>query len=52
MTPITEVTRLLSTEKVVRAEILVNPENLYLEYVPASNQMVRLPNVIRDFDAS
>ena len=52
MTPITEVTRLLSTQKAVRTEILVNPGNRYIEYVSVNGQMVRLPNVIRDFDAS
>jgi len=52
MTPITEVTRLLSTQKAVRNEILVNPGNRYLEYVSADGQMIRLPNVIREFDPS
>ena len=52
MTPITEISRLLSTQKAVRTEILVNPGNRYIEYVSADGQMVRLPNVIRDFDTS
>lgn len=52
MSPVKEVQKLLSTQKAVRTEILVNPGNRYLEYISADNQMVRLPNVIRDFDAS
>ena len=52
MTPITEVHRLLSTQKAVRHEILVNPGNRYIEYVSADGQMIRLPNVIREFDPS
>jgi len=52
MTPITEVHRLLSTQKAVRHEILVNPGNRYIEYVSPDGQMVRLPNVIREFDPS
>ncbi len=52
MTPITEVQKLITTRIAIRQEILVNPGNRYLEYVSADGQMVRLPNVIRDFDAS
>jgi hypothetical protein len=52
MTPISEVTRLLSTQKAVKTEILVNPGNRYLEYISTDGQMVRLPNVIREFDPS
>lgn len=52
MTPVTEIQRLLSTQKAVRHEILVNPGNRYLEYVSADGAMVRLPNVIREFDPS
>ena len=52
MTPITEVHRLLSTQKAVRSEILVNPGNRYIEYVSPDGQMIRLPNVIREFDPS
>jgi hypothetical protein len=52
MTPITEVQRLITTRTAVRQEILVNPGNRYLEYVSASGQMIRLPNVIREFDPS
>jgi hypothetical protein len=52
MTPITEISRLLSTQKAVRHEILVNPGNRYIEYLSADGQMIRLPNVIREFDPS
>jgi len=52
MTPITEVQRLIATRTAVRQEILVNPGNRYLEYVSASGQMIRMPNVIREFDPS
>jgi len=52
MSPVKEVQRLLSTQKAVRTEILVNPGNRYIEYVSADSQMIRLPNVIRDFDTS
>ncbi len=52
MTPITEVQKLITTRTAIRQEILVNPGNRYLEYISADGQMIRLPNVIRDFDAS
>ena len=52
MTPVTEIQKLLSTQKAVRSEILVNPGNRYIEYVSADGQVVRLPNVIREFDPS
>ena len=52
MTPTTEVQRLIATRTAVRQEVLVNPGNRYLEYVSASGQMIRLPNVIREFDPS
>jgi len=52
MTPITEVQKLITTRTAIRQEVLVNPGNRYIEYVSADGQMVRLPNVIRDFDAS
>jgi hypothetical protein len=52
MSPATEVKRLLSTRTAIRDEVLVNPGNRYLEHVSASGQMIRLPNVIRDFDPS
>ncbi|MCY7277855.1 MAG: ParM/StbA family protein [Phormidesmis sp. CAN_BIN44] len=52
MTPTTEVQRLLTTRTAIRQEILVNPGNRYIEYVSASGAMVRLPNVIREFDPS
>jgi hypothetical protein len=52
MTPITEVQKLITTRTAIRQEILVNPGNRYLEYVSANGQMVRLPNVLREFDPS
>ncbi|MCY7320443.1 MAG: hypothetical protein LH660_01210, partial [Phormidesmis sp. CAN_BIN36] len=52
MTPTTEVQRLLTTRTAIRQEILVNPGNRYLEYVSASGAMMRMPNVIREFDPS
>ncbi|PSB14589.1 hypothetical protein C7B65_26250 [Phormidesmis priestleyi ULC007] len=52
MTPTTEVQRLITTRTAIRHEILVNPGNRYLEYVSASGAMIRLPNVIREFDPS
>jgi hypothetical protein len=52
MTPTTEVQRLITTRTAIRQEILVNPGNRYIEYVSASGQMIRLPNVIREFDPS
>jgi hypothetical protein len=52
MTPTTEVQRLITTRTAIRQEILVNPGNRYLEYVSASGAMMRLPNVIREFDPS
>jgi hypothetical protein len=52
MTPTTEVQRLITTRTAVRQEILVNPGNRYIEYVSASGAMIRLPNVIREFDPS
>ena len=52
MTPVTEIQKLLSTQRAVRNEILVNPGNRYLEYINSCGQMIRLPNVIRDFDIS
>ncbi len=52
MTPTTEVQRLLTTRTAIRQEILVNPGNRYIEYVSASGAMIRLPNVIREFDPS
>ena len=52
MTPITEVQKLITTRTAIRQEILINPGNRYIEYVSADGQMIRLPNVIRDFDAS
>ena len=52
MTPTTEVQRLIATRTAVRQEMLVNPGNRYLEYVSASGQMIRMPNVIREFDPS
>jgi hypothetical protein len=52
MSPVREVQKLISTRSAVRDEILVNPGNRYLEYISADGQMVRMPNVIRDFDTS
>jgi len=52
MTPTTEVQRLITTRTAVRQEILVNPGNRYIEYVSASGAMIRMPNVIREFDPS
>ncbi|MCY7277257.1 MAG: ParM/StbA family protein [Phormidesmis sp. CAN_BIN44] len=52
MTPTTEVQRLITTRTAIRHEILVNPGNRYIEYVSASGAMIRLPNVIREFDPS
>jgi len=52
MTPTTEAQKLITTRTAIRQEILVNPGNRYIEYVSVNDQMVRLPNVIRDFDAS
>ncbi|MCY7274338.1 MAG: hypothetical protein LH702_11500 [Phormidesmis sp. CAN_BIN44] len=52
MTPTTEVQRLITTRTAVRQEVLVNPGNRYLEYVSTSGAMIRMPNVIREFDPS
>jgi len=52
MTPTTEAQKLITTRTAIRQEILVNPGNRYIEYASVNGQMVRLPNVIRDFDAS
>jgi len=52
MTPTTEAQKLITTRTAIRQEILVNPGNRYIEYVSVNDQMVRLPSVIRDFDAS
>jgi hypothetical protein len=52
MTPTTEVQRLIATRTAIRQEILVNPGNRYIEYIAASGAMIRMPNVIREFDPS
>ncbi|KAM3105307.1 ParM/StbA family protein [Phormidesmis sp. 146-33] len=52
MSPVKEIQKLISTRSAVRDEILVNPGNRYMEYISADGQMIRMPNVIRDFDTS
>jgi hypothetical protein len=52
MTNTTEVQKFIATRTAIRHEILVNPGNRYIEYVSASGAMMRMPNVIREFDPS
>ncbi|UBF26415.1 ParM/StbA family protein [Kovacikia minuta CCNUW1] len=50
MTPTRELRKLSLPRSTIREEVLVNPGNRYLEYISATGEMIRLPNVIREFD--
>jgi hypothetical protein len=41
-----------NTRTAVRDKVFANPGNRYLEFIDVSGVMVRIPNVIRDFDTS
>ncbi len=45
-----EVKRMINTRTAIRDEVLVNPGNRYIEFISPTGQMIRLPNVIKDYD--